>query len=997
MNNAWDLFAKRLEDPTAALVRLGDQLLSLSPEDAVTLARSVIDPMDDARLQQFRRTLQLRRFLAGQRAQTNLPGDTTSTSDAGREHIPTLDALLSCLEAELAQRAQGMSALQPPSSQKLAAYSALLDRFNHTLAAATPAQIGECIAEMRQIRAAAERLMEEEPRAYLRIDLAELINDALAALADFYKAKGDTDQAEEYYEQAVQTAVDHGLTTRADGYRLKLGELLFARQGDVDRALRGLLPLHEEMSRGQPSLNRVKVTLLLASAYMRVGDVFGGNQMIQAARDDLLTLGFTPPTVEQIPVGDWIRVADGMTSAPNEFREAIYGVLIAYMTMASLDSQTAVSAEQQATSVALINALEQLYNELSSREEEIVRRDQEALASLSPSPIPEPPPPKPAWPGFQQEWSDLGRRVDALRAGQDRGESAESLLHEAKSLLAEARRMHAERIAGLILDVQADLLLQLGRFTDAVATWRAASEAALNAGFMDDALDRLTSLLGACAERQEHALVSQVCGEAIDLIERNRYKVSPEYLQGAFLQKKVHFYVLGALSAYKLSNYDLMLQRMELAKARASLRQFLQRPAQVDRAEVDELEKELRQINMALQDADSETVQALRAKRRILWDLRSIQRAEANRRQFTPGFSLKAVQSTLSPDEAVINYFWLQPGVLMVIALDRDRVVVERCIFSDEEYAHLVNTVETLGVFDRNRLPHIKSKIAAFSSHLLPTEVQDLLQAKRRLVVSPHRLLHAFPFHALPWEDDYLVVRLAVTYVPNLISLLVGRAPVNTRGVLAVGVTEFAIPDWPVPPLSHAQQELDDLVAIYQTRGEEVETLRDADANLARMRNLAETGRLSSFRILHLATHGADVLKDTPLETYLLLHDGQLDGLEIADWRLNAEVVVLSACYAGRRVVQGRGLAELPGDEMFGLQSAFFEAGAQHVVGALWPVQDRIARRIMAGFHRHLGDLTPEFALQASIVDYIRNADPFSRDPFYWAPFFLSAVGRGTE
>jgi CHAT domain-containing protein len=136
------------------------------------------------------------------------------------------------------------------------------------------------------------------------------------------------------------------------------------------------------------------------------------------------------------------------------------------------------------------------------------------------------------------------------------------------------------------------------------------------------------------------------------------------------------------------------------------------------------------------------------------------------------------------------------------------------------------------------------------------------------------------------------------------------------------------------------------------------------------------------------------------MESRLFLRDTVLDGLEIANWRLDAQLVVLSACCSGQRAIEGRGLKEeLPGDDMFGLQAAFFAAGAKQVLGSLWPVDSAAAREIMVAFHRHLAAReAPDLALQAAIVGYLSSARPARlRKLYYWAPFFLSALGRAEE
>jgi CHAT domain-containing protein len=69
------------------------------------------------------------------------------------------------------------------------------------------------------------------------------------------------------------------------------------------------------------------------------------------------------------------------------------------------------------------------------------------------------------------------------------------------------------------------------------------------------------------------------------------------------------------------------------------------------------------------------------------------------------------------------------------------------------------------------------------------------------------------------------------------------------------------------------------------------------------------------------------------MESKLMLQNGWIDGLELATFHLPADVAVLSACNSGQRAVGGRGMSSLPGDDIFGLQSALVSGGSAHRVG----------------------------------------------------------------
>jgi len=103
--------------------------------------------------------------------------------------------------------------------------------------------------------------------------------------------------------------------------------------------------------------------------------------------------------------------------------------------------------------------------------------------------------------------------------------------------------------------------------------------------------------------------------------------------------------------------------------------------------------------------------------------------------------------------------------------------------------------------------------------------------------------------------------------------------------------------------------------------------------------------------VLHFATHGIfDDVK--PMYSRLLFAhakgaDGFLEAWEIANSRIDADLVVLSAC----DTALGR---ETNGEGLIGMTWAFFVAGARSVVSTQWKVHSESASQLMVTFHRHL-------------------------------------------
>ena len=63
-------------------------------------------------------------------------------------------------------------------------------------------------------------------------------------------------------------------------------------------------------------------------------------------------------------------------------------------------------------------------------------------------------------------------------------------------------------------------------------------------------------------------------------------------------------------------------------------------------------------------------------------------------------------------------------------------------------------------------------------------------------------------------------------------------------------------------------------------------------------------------------------------------------------------------------------------------------AGAKSVVTSLWEVSDLSTSQIMDRFYNELkdGETKPE-ALRQAKLDYLKNADPLTANPHYWAAF----------
>jgi CHAT domain-containing protein len=172
------------------------------------------------------------------------------------------------------------------------------------------------------------------------------------------------------------------------------------------------------------------------------------------------------------------------------------------------------------------------------------------------------------------------------------------------------------------------------------------------------------------------------------------------------------------------------------------------------------------------------------------------------------------------------------------------------------------------------------------------------------------------------------------------------------------------------------------------------------DAILAR-------GNLDSFRILHFATHGlvSAPRAGCPARPALLTSfgpsatsDGLLQFGEIFDLKLNADLVILSACdTAGKATAEATRAAGLRGGggALDGLVRAFIGAGGRSVIASHWPAPEeyRATERLIGGlFSAGAGEPVAE-ALRRAEVALMDQAE--TSHPFYWAGFAI--IGDGAR
>jgi CHAT domain-containing protein len=311
---------------------------------------------------------------------------------------------------------------------------------------------------------------------------------------------------------------------------------------------------------------------------------------------------------------------------------------------------------------------------------------------------------------------------------------------------------------------------------------------------------------------------------------------------------------------------------------------------------------------------------------------------------------------------------------------------------------------------------------AAKAANILLAPVGSRIQNKRLLIVA-EGVLQYLPFAALPelGTANPLIANHEIVTAPSASVIAVLRQETSRREPAEKEVAIFADPVFSgSDPRIARQRDImvrtaagrdnrsdpeaggQDLVRLRFSRIEADEITRLAPAGAVRMaldfdanRDAVLDSDLGRYRIVHFATHSLLNNEHPELSSIVLSlfdangrpQNGYLRLYDVYNLRLNAELVVLSAC---RTALGG----EIKGEGLIGLTRGFLYAGSPRVAASLWEVDDRTTAELMKRFYEGMlgrGE-TPAAALRAAQLGFWSTTG--WEAPYYWAAFTLEGEWR---
>jgi tetratricopeptide (TPR) repeat protein len=340
--------------------------------------------------------------------------------------------------------------------------------------------------------------------------------------------------------------------------------------------------------------------------------------------------------------------------------------------------------------------------------------------------------------------------------------------------------------------------------------------------------------------------------------------------------------------------------------------------------------------------------------------------------QIGASFGLEEIRSSLAPDAILLEYYQAR-GRVYVCVVGRDLLDIVP-LGPMTEIRNLLRFLQ----FQLSKFRLGPGYVSAFAAPLqaatdwhlrelhqaLIAPIRDRLTPAAHLVIVPHDVLHFLPFHALlDGERHYLIDEFAISYAPSSsVYRLCRTKPARPSGRALI----MGVPDASTPLIS------DEVLAIASVLPNP-QVFLGADATVGQLQRHGEESRF-----VHIATHGL-FRRDNPMFSSIRLGDGPLSVYDVYELRLSAELVTLSGCGTGLRVVAG-------GDEQLGLVRGLLYAGARAVLLTLWDAYDSSTADFMTAFYARLQRGRSKARAAQEGMRELREQYPH---PFYWAPFTL--------
>jgi CHAT domain-containing protein/uncharacterized protein HemY len=589
------------------------------------------------------------------------------------------------------------------------------------------------------------------------------------------------------------------------------------------------------------------------------------------------------------------------------------------------------------------------------------------------------------------------------------------------------------------------LYLSMNQPDEAITYFNSALEIGKETGALETIWNAHSRLGSALEQKGEYQKAFDHYESAIETVEKIRSQIPLPDQKSSFLENKLNVYERAINLLARRNDKDRAFEYAERGKARAFLELLVESKAHVEEGIEQALLETKRRLEATLSDrqrrlsadlirtagpsgsvtraAKQEELQ--QAQREFDEENEKLQR-EIRRRNpkyadlyYPQPINLAQVQKLLDDDSVLMEYTVGEKSAFL-FAITNKEYQLYRLGNTDRLHAQVKGLRDLIMKTEpiEQVLGNYAGEYAGLAYKLyrmLVGPAEKLLVNKKRLIIVPDGVLVYLPFEALLLgkrvrdadfaQLPYLIKKYSIHYVPSATVLSTLKAPREKTTVKQKEFLAFADPVY-----NEGKQKADDVRGSF-TRGVVrgklgrlihsgpearaiAKVFPPGESKLflrpkASEENVKTGVNLQEYKKILFSAHGL-LNEEKPQFSAIVLtpgngsqEDGFLQVHEIFNLKMNAELVVLSACQTALgKQVRGEGL--------IGLTRAFMYAGTPSVVASLWKVSDTSTSVLMPRFFRKLHTtrgVDKADALQQAKRWMIQSGQ-YSH-PFYWAAFVL--------
>lgn len=364
--------------------------------------------------------------------------------------------------------------------------------------------------------------------------------------------------------------------------------------------------------------------------------------------------------------------------------------------------------------------------------------------------------------------------------------------------------------------------------------------------------------------------------------------------------------------------------------------------------------------------------------------------------------SLYEIQKSLDNNEMLISYFTGRYELYCIAVSKTSCSISSNCQGQNQLASTTAAIVKSLTNYSPENIEQYKNLAQTLYANIFPQKIPKEIA---RITIIPDGSLFVIPFEALLTENcrdnnftkfPFLIKKYQINYnYSSYLALKRMNQQRTTPDIKWLGIAPAFDAENPCTFKGEQVRAIPETVTEVQAISDKIRSEKMSSEYLLRKdasETAIKTADLSSYNVIHIATHGT-VNSEHPELSGLLLSqkegttdDGMLYNGEIYNLKLNADLVVMSACETGLgKISQGEGV--------IGLGRSLIYAGAKNIVCSLWQVSDISTSALMINFYTNL--LKASKKEQMAFTDKLHNAklkmiseEKFAH-PYFWSPFII--------